>query len=447
MRALTLAISLFGFLFLGQVSFADAHDFQIGQSVVLRATKPIGVPLHRKPAPSYLKHVPGDTTAIIEHISKNAQWIRIRFASGETGWVHAKYVEPASSVPTSPAPKPDPSDSPTIPNRPLTTAGGEEAVWASREECENILAKGTRMASESSSRLRVATWNLRWFPQGKSPEQPEDFAEPTDLNWLTCAIRWMQVDILAVQEILATPEATQALKTLTSNLTAQTGHSWKWYRQPCGRPDDHHLGLLWNDSRVSLSNFDSLWQFNAKAENGSTPCTYGLRPGQYARVQSRTANGVDFHLIAVHLKSGPTVFDVEERHKALNRIDQAIAPYLKQDEDVIILGDFNTMGAGDWNSRDYEIKNLRRHLEKEKPGFTDLEPRPQCSHYFRGRGGWLDHILVPHDMKEITVTSATVTGYCAVAGCQRIRGEYPLAYRHLSDHCPVVVEIENTDQD
>jgi endonuclease/exonuclease/phosphatase family metal-dependent hydrolase len=303
------------------------------------------------------------------------------------------------------------------------------------------------MAPESSSRLRVATWNLRWFPVGKSPEQPEDFAEPTDLNWLTCAIRWMQVDILAVQEILATPEATQALKTLTGNLTAQTGHTWKWYRQPCGRLDDHHIGLLWNDSRVSLTHFDSLWQFNAKAENGSNPCTYGLRPGQYARVQSRTANGVDFHLIALHLKSGPTVFDVEERHKALNRIDQAIAPYLKHDQDVVIVGDFNTMGAGDWNSRDYEIKNLRRHLENEKPGFTDLEPRPQCSHYFRGRGGWLDHILVPHDMKEMTVTSATVTGYCAVAGCQRIRGDYPLAYRHLSDHCPVVVEIENKDQD
>jgi len=257
----------------------------------------------------------------------------------------------------------------------------------------------------------------------------------------------MQVDILAVQEILATPEATQALKTLTGNLTVQTGQTWKWYRQPCGRPDDHHVGLLWNDTRVSLSQFESLWQFNAKAQSATNACTYGLRPGQYARVQSRTTNGVDFHLIAVHLKSGPTVFDVEERHKALNRIDQAIAPYLKQDQDVVIIGDFNTMGAGDWSSRDYEIKNLRRHLEKEKPGFTDLEPRPQCSHYFRGRGGWLDHILVPHDMKEITVTSATVTGYCAVAGCQRIRGEYPLAYRHLSDHCPVVVEIENTDQD
>lgn len=303
------------------------------------------------------------------------------------------------------------------------------------------------MALQSSSRLRIATWNLRWFPVGQSSEHPEDFAEPTDLDWLTCVIRWMQVDILAVQEILATPEATQALHTLTNNLTNQTGHSWKWYRQPCGRQDDHHIGLLWDDSRVSLTHFDSLWQFNSKAENEGNPCTYGLRPGQYTRVQSRTANGVDFHLITLHLKSGPTVFDVEERHKALNRIDQALQPYLPKDRDVVILGDFNTMGAGDWHSRAYEIKNLRRHLEKENPGFTDIEPRPQCSHYFRGRGGWLDHILASHDMKEITDKFTSVTGYCAVAGCQRIRGDYPLAYRHLSDHCPVVVEIEDIDRD
>jgi len=443
-----LPYSFLSLLFLGLFSVAGAHDFQKGQSVVLVTTKDIGVPLHREPGPSYLKHVPGGSTAIIAALSSKSPWIQVRLDSTkETVWVHVKYVQPSSAVPDHPHPKTDPPKSPSLPSSPPITVGGEEAVWNSREQCEGILERGIRMAPESSSRLRVATWNLRWFPVGKSPEQPEDFAEPTDLTWLTCAIRWMQVDILALQEILATPEATTALKKLTENLTTQTGDAWKWYRQPCGHLDDHHVGLLWNDSRVSLTQFNSLWQLNSKAENEFKPCTYGLRPGQYARAQSRTTNGVDFHLIAVHLKSGPTVFDVEERHKALNRIDQAIAPYLRQDEDVVILGDFNTMGAGDWKSRDYEIKNLRRHLEKEKPGFTDLEPKPQCSHYFRGRGGWLDHILVPHDMKEIMVTSVTATGYCAVAGCQRIRGEYPLAYRHLSDHCPMVVEIEDKDQD
>ena len=449
MRQFYILLSIFLLACLGQGSLASAHDFQVGQSIVLKANKPIGVPLHREPAPNFLKHVPSESTGIIEKISKHDKWIQIRLASGETGWVHTKYVEvnpvtPPSANPSEPQPASPPNPSP--PHHTPTTVGGETDVWTSRAQCEAIMAKGQRMALASATPIRIATWNIRWFPAGSPPDQ-SDSAEPTDVQWLTCAIRWMQVDLLAMQEILATPEATQALNTLTRNLTTQTGHTWKWYRQPCGHLDDHHVALLWNDSRVSLTNFESLWQFNSKAENGSNACTYGLRPGQYARVQSRTTNGVDFHLIAVHLKSGPTVFDVEERHKALNRIDQAIAPFLKQDQDVVILGDFNTMGAGDWNSRDYEIKNLRRHLEKEKPGFTDLEPRPQCSHYFRGRGGWLDHVLVPHEMKEVRVKSTTVTGYCAVAGCQRIRGDYPTAYRQLSDHCPVVLEIENTDKD
>jgi predicted extracellular nuclease len=141
------------------------------------------------------------------------------------------------------------------------------------------------------------------------------------------------------------------------------------------------------------------------------------------------------------------VFALEERQKALNRIDKAVAPLLKRDRDVVILGDFNTMGAGDQHSQKSELKYLRRFVAKEKPGFTDLPVQLQCSHYFRGRGGQLDHIVVAKEMKEVAVTSIKVTGYCALAGCQRIRGDYPLAYRRLSDHCPVVVEIKNTDQD
>lgn len=423
----------------------SAQDFQVGQAVNLQATKPIGVPLHRKPATSYLKHVPSGTPATIEGIS--TPWLKVRFASGDIYWVHAKYVE-ASSSPSNPLDsRLSSSQSFSIGEKSSTIGNGEKAVWAGREQCEKVVNRGSRMALPSSSRLRVTTWNLRWFPTGKPADQPEDVGEPTDLEWLTCAIRWMQIDIVALQEILATPEATRALKILTDNLTTQTGQTWRWYRQPCGRPDDHHVGLVWNETLVSLTNFDSLWQFNSKAIDGSNPCTYGLRPGQYAWVQSRTADGVDFHLVTLHLKSGPTVFDVEERHKALNRIDEAMAPFLEQDQDVVIVGDFNTMGAGNWNSRQAEIKNLRRHLEKEKPGFVDLEPTPQCSHYFRGRGSWLDHVLVSRGMQEIPETSVQVTGYCAVAGCRRIRGDYPPAYRQLSDHCPIVLEIENQDQD
>ncbi len=198
---------------------------------------------------------------------------------------------------------------------------------------------------------------------------------------------------------------------------------------------------------MTLSAFQSLWSLNSKATSARNPCEGGLRPGHYAHVQSQRQPGADFHLIGLHLKSGPTVFAVEARQKALNRIDTAVAPFLEMDEDVIILGDLNTMGAGDRHSQRSELKYLRRKVAKETPGFDVLFPEPRCSHYFRGRGDWLDHVLVAQDMHETRTRSARVTGYCAVAGCRGIKGEYPPTYQRLSDHCPVIFEIDNRDKD
>lgn len=436
---------LLALVLIGNLSVASAQDFREGQSVILNAKKPKGVPLHREPSPSYLKHIPNHTTATIQRIAEDEHWLSIQLASGDVHWVHKKYVEdrPVTLTPI----VPNIPSSPKTPGPLTSKKGGEQDVWTSKVRCQEAIQNGFRMVEASSATVRVATWNLRWFPVGAGPDQDQGSAEPTDIEWLICAIRWMQLDLVAVQESLATPQADQAWDTITTHLSNQTGDTWRWHRQPCGRPDDHHIGLLWNDSHMALSKFDSLWEFNAKAENGSNPCTHGLRPGQYARVQSRTPHGVDFHVIAIHLKSGPTVFALEERQKAFNRLDKAVAPFLKQDQDVVILGDFNTMGAGDRQSQRSELKYLRRFVAKEKPGFTDLEVHPQCTQYFRGIGGQLDHVLVTQAMKEVDVNSVQVTGYCALAGCQRIREDYPLAYRRLSDHCPVIVEIENRDRD
>ena len=323
----------------------------------------------------------------------------------------------------------------------------EALVWKSSTHCERVVKDGGRMAVPAPDTLRVGTWNIRWFPHGSPPDRPEQAATPTDLEWLACTLVWMQTDILVVQESLTTTKARAAWDRVLAALERHTGHTWQWSVQECGKPDGHHVGILWNASRVTLSEFQSLWRLNGKATSAQEPCKGRLRPGHYARVQSKRQPGADFHVIGLHLKSGPTVFAVEARHAALNRIDTAVSPFLKADEDVIILGDLNTMGAGDRHSQRSELKYLRRKVAKETPGFDDLFPEPRCSHYFRGRGDWLDHVLVAKNMDEMRTRSARVTGYCAVAGCRRIKGEYPPAYQRLSDHCPVIIEIDNRDKD
>ncbi len=323
----------------------------------------------------------------------------------------------------------------------------EALVWKSSTHCERVVKDGGRMAVSTPDTLRIGTWNIRWFPHGSPPDRPDSSTVPTDLGWLTCTLVWMQTDILLIQESLTTTKALDAWDRVLTALEQRTGDSWQWSGQQCGRPDGHHVGVLWNANRVTLSAIQSLWPLNSKATSAQNPCAGGLRPGHYARVQSTHQPGADFHVIGLHLKSGPTVSAVEARHAAINRIDTTIARFLEEDRDVIILGDLNTMGAGDHHSQRSELKYLRRMVAKEAPGFDDLSLEPRCSHYFRGRGDWLDHVLVAKDMSEMSTRSARVTGYCAVAGCRRIKGEYPLAYRRLSDHCPVIIEIDNRDLD
>ena len=331
---------------------------------------------------------------------------------------------------------------------PHVSVSDEEAlVWQSPEHCERVVRHGGRMALRSPDILRVGTWNIRWFPRGTSSDRRSQRAAPTDLEWLTCVLVWMRPDMLVVQESLTTDEAVRAWARVLRALEQRTGDTWEWSAQPCGTPDRHHLGMLWNTSRVTISDVRSLRRLHGRAVVAQSPCRSGRHPGHYAHVRSTHPSGADFHLIGLHLKSGATVAAVEERHRALNRLDDAVAPLLDTDRDVVILGDLNTMGAGDARSQHTELKYLRRMAANTPPGFRDLRLKPQCSHYFRGRGGWLDHVLVARDMAEVGARSARVTGYCAVAACRRLRGEYPLAYQRLSDHCPVILEIHNHDRD
>ena len=71
---------------------------------------------------------------------------------------------------------------------------------------------------------------------------------------------------------------------------------------------------------------------------------------------------------------------------------------------------------------------------------------PNCTEYFDGKAGTLNHLVASTGMQEVAAT-ARATGYCAVAGCATIVGAMPAASERLSDHCPVVIEIQDKDLD
>jgi len=355
----------------------------------------------------------------------------MRFDFGLEGWIVAKYVGRITGHQNI---------------TPLLGTPEAPSVWSGPDACRTAIDGDGRLLKADSA-LRVATWNIRWFPFGdKAADIP---GKHTDLHWLACALTWLDAEIIAVQEILTTPAAVNAMDSVLDQLSANTGGDWRIALSKCGSGTKQHVGFIWDASRVTLSDQRDVWQFNGAANGKANPCENSLRPGFYAYAE-RNGGGADFHVFAVHADSGVSSRDLDNRERALSRIGSVMAPLLNRDADIIIAGDFNTMGTGDI-SADTEINALAGTVASETPGFNHRMPYPGCSHYYSSKAGMLDHILVATGMVEAAAAQPITTGYCAELVCGRPGSgsfdDMPLAYQKLSDHCPVYMDISDKDSD
>jgi endonuclease/exonuclease/phosphatase family metal-dependent hydrolase len=427
---LTALLCSYGVFFTASITVAAA----VCDQVELKATHQDGIPFHHTPGGSpKFQRVPDRTVGTVIGIAKEGSWLQLRLADTRTGWISARYVARTIACPL------------PVPSTPSPTAD-ERTVWTSREGCQQVVASGGRMAPSNPALLRVGTWNIRWFPRG-CPSNRTCPDQTTDIPWLACTMAWMTVDLFALQEILATPDAEFSLNSLVAELNRLTGGSWQVDLQSCGGTSDQHVGFLWNSSRVTLLEFTDAWELNGAATGPTaSACAGNLRPGRYAL--AKTPIGVDFHIVSVHFDSGTTNRDYTHRRQATQRIGAITlggTPILQLDQDVLVLGDYNTMGREEQPpiSAQEELAVFDAELT---PGFRRLPMTPNCTEYFEGQGGTLDHVVASTRMPEAALT-ARVTGYCALVECANISGAMPVASERLSDHCPVVMEIQDRDLD
>ncbi len=125
---------------------------------------------------------------------------------------------------------------------PVKAASEEEKrVWASATSCREVVElEHGRMAPAAAARLRVAAWNIEWFP------------DHTDIGWLACAIAWMNLDLLGVVEIRDGESARAQMGELLAALERLTGAPWQVDLQRCGARSSQHVGFLWNAARLRL---------------------------------------------------------------------------------------------------------------------------------------------------------------------------------------------------
>lgn len=282
---------------------------------------------------------------------------------------------------------------------------------------------------------RIGSWNVRWFPDGKPGKRPA--AEGgVDLEWLACAIAYLNVDALAVQEMKATPHARQALDRVLASLGRHMGGKWQTELDACDNLAGQHVGVLWNTARARAKPGVVLPSLNAHGE----ACKDQLRPGMSVHLDF---GPLDFHLVSVHAKSGTKRRDLELRARALAGLDAARRVLAATDEDVIVAGDFNTMGCRHCSPRveaARELEDFDRALAAQSAPLVRLPASEACSQAYGPHGALLDHVLVSARLfPRVVAGRATISGFCAAEACRLAR--QPPAESALSDHCPVLVDI------
>jgi hypothetical protein len=416
---------------------ALALDVEVGQQVQLKARIDEGIPLHRDSSPSLFDRVKDGTIVKVLDTANDQSWINIETPDGKKGWIVERYV--AQVLDRLVLPNDNDNNSSDLVDDILTK------VWTSANACDAVVNSGRLLSRPAPDTLRLASWNIRWFPDGQPGSG--DSNQKTDLDWLACTIAWMDVDALAIQEIKTTPDASNAWNTVIQKLRDYTGDNWEVILNTCGDSNSQHLGFLYNLDKLQASGTREVWQYNGRATSASNACQDSLRPGYLAYFQSLTDDGFDFYAVSIHSDSGRENKDITTRRNAIERIDEVTPGLINIDGDIVFLGDFNTMGIDRGITAETEIEELKDKIATESPNFQLVTVKPSCTHYFQERPSWLDHIFVTNGTKELIATNASVQGYCALNSCNSINGSLPQAAVSLSDHCPIVIDFKNSDID
>lgn len=315
--------------------------------------------------------------------------------------------------------------------------------FGSPEACAKLWAERSQSVSAARSRRgpRIGSWNVRWFPLGS--ESGKNLADRTDLDWLACAIAQLDVDVLALQEILDNAEARAAQLDLIDKLDALTGGRHRLELDDCTGGRRQHVGLLWNEARVKLESVRSIAALNP----AGSMCASSLRPGLGGH--ARFEDGSDLHVISVHLDSGEKARDFQHRAVSVRALASILPELRARDADALVLGDYNAMGCSDCapavTAKD-ELAQLDGSLSELALHRLEHGLGNRCTHYYRGRGGLLDLAVATAPLKD-RLQAVHASGVCEALACERPRrGETARAWEVLSDHCPLIVQLERASK-
>lgn len=284
--------------------------------------------------------------------------------------------------------------------------------------------RGLTVPAAQTPGLRVVSWNLRNFPGAH------------DMDRLRARLDALDPQVLALQEVLD-PDALPSLRP-----------GFHWHASVHGgRHGPQRLVLGWDPAAVELLE---------PREHASLTMDGRVRPALSAYVRSRHA-GPDFHLVVVHLKATRDGHQV--RRAQWPRLAAAVADRRAagpvDDEDVLVLGDFNAAG-GPQVTPAQERAALADALAPA--GLRPWTLVGGCTAYWDGRrrDAWWEpsqiDLVWSRDLSEVPESrrQAWPGTHCARHRCEPIHASesHPEPDLHpISDHCPIVVDLPAYDDD
>jgi endonuclease/exonuclease/phosphatase family metal-dependent hydrolase len=282
--------------------------------------------------------------------------------------------------------------------------------------------------------VRVAHFNVRNFPIDERPENPElGFSRRTNICDMQDVLGGLGADVMGFVEVCDTRRFPPILRRAGGERNMRL-----LFSQSGGR-GGQHLAIAWNGDAFEL--------VEGPVELVDLVVKPGLRPGLAVRLRSVTEPDLDFTVVEVHLDSGRE--DLEHRLRQLRLLAAWVNGWIDRtgDSDVILLGDFNTMGGG--GIEPVEELGLVDVILADA-GLERLVNATGCTQYWDGPGapdGLFRASLLDHVFLRGLVASAPAESWlhCRRLGCGDLisrTGAEDGTFFDVSDHCPVTFEID-----
>ena len=262
--------------------------------------------------------------------------------------------------------------------------------------------------------LRLGAWNLEHFGSRNDPPRTDE-----DVQAIADYIRDLDVQVLAVCEVNGEKPLQELVKRI--------GSDWKFVLGTSGRVGQEGqvaVGVLWDDARVEMLGVGELSELSERSSAG----LIFHRAPVVASFRDR-AGGPDFRVLSVHFKAGRTPEDFDRRTaegKSLRAYLEKLASDESQDDDIVVLGDFN---------------------HDPSAGEADAWTDGGFAKFLNGRGRsiihfdrQIDHAVPLGTFEEIREGSFTVHNRDGLRDAKKWRNTY-------SDHFPVTVELEAVPDD